>query len=42
MRLVFKIQIEPWGGEVKAIACAHSGMLTGGLGPLSEFAARDR
>lgn len=35
-------QIEPWGGEVKAIACAHSGMLTGGLGPLSEFAARDR
>ena len=35
-------QIEPWGGEVKAIACAHSGMLTNGLGPLSEFAARDR
>ena len=35
-------QIEPWSGEVKAIACAHSGMLTNGLGPLSEFAARDR
>ncbi|MGC9983995.1 MAG: MBL fold metallo-hydrolase [Polyangia bacterium] len=35
-------QIEPWGGEVKAIACAHSGMLTNGLGPLSDFAARDR
>jgi len=34
-------QVEPWGAEVKAIACAHSGMLTGGLGPLSEFAARN-
>jgi hydroxyacylglutathione hydrolase len=35
-------EIQPWGGEVKAIACAHSGMLIGGLDPLSEFAARDR
>jgi glyoxylase-like metal-dependent hydrolase (beta-lactamase superfamily II) len=35
-------EIQPWGGEVKAIACAHSGLLTNGLGPLIEFAARDR
>ena len=34
MRLIFKI--------LKAIACAHSGVLTTGLGPLTEFAARDR
>jgi hydroxyacylglutathione hydrolase len=34
--------IEPWASEVKAIACAHSGMLLSGLGPLSDFAARDR
>jgi glyoxylase-like metal-dependent hydrolase (beta-lactamase superfamily II) len=34
--------IQPWGGEVKAIACAHSGLLSSGLLPLSEFAAHDR
>ena len=35
-------EIQPWGGEIKAIACAHSGMLSSGLGPLTDFAARDR
>ena len=35
-------EIQPRAGDVKAIACAHSGMLTSGLGPLTEFAARER
>ena len=35
-------EIQPWSGEVKAIACAHSGMLTSGSSALTEFAARDR
>jgi hypothetical protein len=26
--------------DVQAIACAHSGMLVSGLGPLTEFAAK--
>jgi hypothetical protein len=35
------VKVQPWGGEVKAIAWAHSGMLTSGLVSLAEFAARD-
>jgi glyoxylase-like metal-dependent hydrolase (beta-lactamase superfamily II) len=30
------------GAEVKAIACAHSGLLTRGLAPLAEFAAGEK
>jgi len=35
-------QIQPWAGEVKAIACAHSGLLTSGLSPLADLAANDK
>jgi glyoxylase-like metal-dependent hydrolase (beta-lactamase superfamily II) len=36
------MEIKPWAVEVKAIACAHSGMLTSGLNPLFEFVALER
>jgi len=35
-------RLAPSASEVKAIACAHSGLLTSGLAPLAEFAASDR
>ncbi|HEX7597602.1 MAG TPA: MBL fold metallo-hydrolase [Polyangia bacterium] len=35
-------QMEPWAGQVKAIACSHTGLLTLGLAPLTEFAASDK
>ena len=31
-------RLAPSAAEVKAIACAHSGLLTRGLAPLTEFA----
>lgn len=36
------MEVKPWAGEVKAIACAHSGMLTNGLNPLFEFVALEK
>jgi glyoxylase-like metal-dependent hydrolase (beta-lactamase superfamily II) len=33
-------RLEPMAADVQAIACAHSGMLVSGLGPLTEFAAK--
>jgi hydroxyacylglutathione hydrolase len=33
-------RLQPVASEVKAIACAHSGVLTNGLVPLTEFAAK--
>lgn len=35
-------RLAPSAGEIKAIACAHSGMLLRGLAPLTEFAASDK
>ena len=35
-------RLQPSVGEIKAIACAHSGVLTRGLSPLTEFAASDQ
>lgn len=34
-------QLHPWAGDVKAIAFGHSGVLTRGLVPLTQFAAND-
>jgi hypothetical protein len=34
-------RLAPSVAEVKAIACAHSGVLTRGLAPLTEFAASE-
>ena len=36
------LESKPWASEVKAIACAHSGMLTNGLNPLFEFVALEK
>jgi len=33
-------RLQPAAADVKAIACAHSGVLTRGLAPLAEFAAK--
>jgi hypothetical protein len=33
-------RLEPMAGEIQAIACAHSGMLTSGLAPLTELASK--
>jgi glyoxylase-like metal-dependent hydrolase (beta-lactamase superfamily II) len=35
-------RLAPSAAEVKAIACAHSGVLTRGLAPLTEFAAGEK
>ena len=35
-------RLQPFAAEVKAIACAHSGVLTSGLAPLAEFAAGEK
>jgi hypothetical protein len=35
-------QLEPSAAEIKAIAASHSGMLTTGLAPLTEFVASDK
>jgi glyoxylase-like metal-dependent hydrolase (beta-lactamase superfamily II) len=34
------VRLQPSAAEIKAIACAHSGVLTQGLAPLVEFAAK--
>jgi hydroxyacylglutathione hydrolase len=35
-------RLQPAAAEVKAIACAHSGVLTRGFAPLTEFAASEK
>jgi glyoxylase-like metal-dependent hydrolase (beta-lactamase superfamily II) len=35
-------RLQPFAVDVKAIACAHSGVLTSGLAPLAELAAGEK